>query len=144
MDFLSLHAKSMAKNKKEDITHYRAQIYVLEKVSMERCAKTWKHTMEGIQQRDTFNPRNLEVTLEREHRYTKCIQIRVNRWLGMNFHDLMIWIPTKEYMKEYKLIKGKPSWYFCGREFYAFLCEKREDKNLIFWNGSYFMRIRCM
>jgi hypothetical protein len=40
------------------------------------------------------------------------------------------------------LIKGKLSYYFCGRGFYAFLFELKEDQELIFRNGPYFMCTR--
>jgi hypothetical protein len=37
------------------------------------------------------------------------------------------------------MIKGKLSWYFCGRGFYALLFEKKEERDLIFLSGPYFI-----
>jgi hypothetical protein len=42
------------------------------------------------------------------------------------------------------LIKGKLSYFLCGQGFYAFLFELKEDHDLIFRNGSYFMDTRGM
>jgi hypothetical protein len=36
------------------------------------------------------------------------------------------------------LIKGKMNHYFCGRGYYAFIFEAKEDGDLIFGNGPYF------
>jgi hypothetical protein len=36
------------------------------------------------------------------------------------------------------LIKGKLSHYFCGKGFYAFFFETKEDMDLIFRSGPYF------
>jgi hypothetical protein len=43
-----------------------------------------------------------------------------------------------------KLIKGQLSAAFCGKGFFAFLFEKKEDRDLIFHSGPYFMGARGM
>jgi len=40
------------------------------------------------------------------------------------------------------MIQGKIAIRFCGRGFYTFLFESKEDRNLIFRNGPYFMDSR--
>jgi len=40
------------------------------------------------------------------------------------------------------MIQGKIAIRFCGRGYYTFLFESKEDKNLIFRNGPYFMDTR--
>jgi len=43
-----------------------------------------------------------------------------------------------------KLIKGQLSTAFCSKGFFAFLFEKKEDRDLIFHSGPYFMGARGM
>lgn len=43
-----------------------------------------------------------------------------------------------------KLIQGQMSAAFCGKGFFAFLFEKKEDTDLIFRSGPYFMGARGM
>ena len=40
------------------------------------------------------------------------------------------------------IVQGKIAIRFCGRGFYTFLFESKEDRNLIFRNGPYFMDSR--
>lgn len=42
------------------------------------------------------------------------------------------------------IIKGQLTYYFCGKWYYAFLFEKKEDRDMIFRNGPYFMDTRRM
>jgi hypothetical protein len=43
-----------------------------------------------------------------------------------------------------KLIKGQLSAAFCGKGFFAFLFEKKEDRDMIFLSSPYFMGGRGM
>jgi hypothetical protein len=43
-----------------------------------------------------------------------------------------------------KMIQGQMSVAFCGKGFFAFLFEKKEDRDLIFRSGLYFMGARGM
>jgi len=43
-----------------------------------------------------------------------------------------------------KMIQGQVSLTFCGKGFFVFLFEKKEDRDLIFRSGPYFMGSRGM
>jgi hypothetical protein len=54
---------------------------------------------------------------------------------SMPFCAAFLWVP---------LIKGSLNLFFCGRGFYAFPFEHKEDKDLIFRNMPYFLGARGM
>jgi hypothetical protein len=77
-----------------------------------------------------------------------------NKALALDNHGLIsqftgIWPSPKTVAiwmeKNWKpLIKGSLNHFFCGRGFFTFLFEFKEDRDLIFHSGSYFLGARGM